>query len=156
MGEVVPNESPRSEGLPLTAANFTWHRRAAAERGLATDRHASVSIRTRCPPLWCPHAHIRTSLNAGLVSGSLQPQGEHLILTRRMVLLDLTLPDLQVLSTVWLGCHICHTQGSRSYLPGHSGPLLVFTRLFPSPHGISLDGIVLARCHFLHASWQLL
>lgn len=75
--EVVPNESPRSMGLSLTTANFTWHYRAAAEHGLATNRHASVSIRKRCP-LSGPHKHTHIHnipLNAGLrlVSGFPQP-----------------------------------------------------------------------------------
>lgn len=77
MGEVVPNESPRSTGLSLTTANFTWHCRAAAEHGLATNRHASVSIRKRCPLSGAhKHTHIHhIPLNAGLglVSGFPQP-----------------------------------------------------------------------------------
>lgn len=71
MGEVVPNESPRSEGPLLTAANFTWHCRAAAEHGLATNRHASVSIRRKCP-LSGGRMHTFTQTlytGSGLVSG---------------------------------------------------------------------------------------
>ena len=99
MGEAVPNESPRSEGLALTAANFTWHCRTAAEHDLATNRHASVSIRGRCPLSGGPRHFTQ---GQGWYQGFhiAHPQGEHLILTRRKGLLNLTLPDLQVLNTV--------------------------------------------------------
>lgn len=49
--------------LLLTAANFTWHCWAAAEHGLATNRHASVSIRKEMPPFWWSRARSRTDMN---------------------------------------------------------------------------------------------
>ena len=61
------NESARSEGLSLMAANFTWQCWAAAASGLATNQHTSVSIRGRCP---LSGAWTLTQTNTPLNTGS--------------------------------------------------------------------------------------
>ena len=112
--------------------------RSAAEHGLATNRHASVSIRRRCPFSGArthTHIHTKTPFNTGSEPGSVFPQRTS---SRRapdpdqeeMVLLSLTLPDLWALNTVPSRmCRICRTwaaesdQLRRNTPLHHSGPL---------------------------------
>lgn len=105
--------------LLLTAANFTWHCWAAAEHGLATNRHASVSIRKETflvVTCTLTHRHEHFIPGQGCYQGShiARPQGEHLILTRRKVFTEST-------STWPLGAKDCSDFVVTSVTPEEEG-----------------------------------